>query len=180
MIPPLGLLPLTNPSHTHDQLAAKKQPPRPGFPLQRGYGDSHGISFLGYFGLHAFDARPSVDMPFAGQRPFLSVLGSTRLSSKMPMSSKKPSIIISATNSSTDDWYDNPCSIVHFLARQIYLTTEESPLIHADGAVEHHINGRALAQLDFAPACQKDGSESRRSARARADTRRFPTLIREA
>ena len=67
-----------------------------------------------------------------------------------------------------------------YAANNIYLTTKESPLIHADGAVEHHINGRALAQLDFTPACQQDGSESHRSARARADTRSFPTLIREA
>ena len=56
----------------------------------------------------------------------------------------------------------------------------ESPLVHADGAVEHDVDGRALAQLDFAPTRQEDRREPNRSARASADTRGFPTAVREA
>jgi hypothetical protein len=57
---------------------------------------------------------------------------------------------------------------------------KESPLVHADGAIEHDVDGRALAQLDFAPTRQEDRREPNRSARASADTRCFPTAVREA
>ena len=56
----------------------------------------------------------------------------------------------------------------------------ESPLVHADGQVEHDVDGRALAQLDFARTRQEDRREPNRSARASADTRCFPAAVREA